>query len=214
MAGDTVVVGADQEDSCSSSVVNGASGYPTDRGCAAAGQADHASGAAYVFVRTGQSWSAQAYLKGNANAKGFGCSIALSGETLAVGAYQTEQAGAVFVYTRTAQSWSFQAVLKAENARSGDYFGYSVSLSGDTLVVGAFREDGSGQCGERGERIRWSRLRCILVRGRVRVHAQQPELERAGIPQGGERGHKRRFWSLRGGVGRLGAGWRQRRRQL
>jgi hypothetical protein len=41
-----------------------------------------------------------------------------------------------------------QAYLKASNAEAGDGFGISVTLSGDTLVVGAYGEDSSAGCGE------------------------------------------------------------------
>src|SRR6185295_13476722 len=84
------------------------------------------AGAAYVFTRPagGTTWSQQAYLKAsNAEADdGFGESVALSGDTLVVGAYgedsnatgvggdQTDElasdAGAVYVFTRSGSTWS------------------------------------------------------------------------------------------------------------
>ena len=85
--------------------------------------------------------------------------MALSGDTLAVGAYgeagnatgvNGNQAnngepysGAVYLFTRGGTTWSQQAYLKASNTGAGDYFGYSVALSGDTLAVGAYREAGN-----------------------------------------------------------------------
>jgi len=49
-------------------------------------------------------------------------------------------AGAVYVYLRSGASWVQQAYIKASNAEAGDSFGQSVSLSGNTLVVGASAE--------------------------------------------------------------------------
>jgi hypothetical protein len=57
-------------------------------------------------------------------------------------------AGAVYVFTRSEGIWSEQAYLKAGNAKLGDVFGASVSISGDTLVVGAPWEASSVSGGE------------------------------------------------------------------
>ena len=90
----------------------------------------------------------------------FGYSVALSGDTLAVGApgeasnargingdqsdTSAPNAGAVYVFTRSGTTWSQQAYVKASNTDSGDNFGYSVALSGDTLAVGAIGEASDG----------------------------------------------------------------------
>ena len=125
------------------------------------------SGAVYVFVRSGPAWSQQAYVKAsNADAGDqFGWSLALShdGRTLAVGAQaeasvatgingnqgdnSAANAGAAYVFARTGTTWSQQAYVKAFNAQAGDQFGFSVTLSGngDTMVVGAYDEDGGGK---------------------------------------------------------------------
>ena len=89
----------------------------------------------------------------------FGFSVSLSGDTLAVGAYiessnatgvngnqsdnSATRSGAVYIFTRSGTTWSQQAYLKASNTGAGDYFGHSVSLSGDTLAVGAKSEASS-----------------------------------------------------------------------
>ena len=99
------------------------------------------SGAAYVFTHSGSSWSQQAYLKASNTDVGneFGFSVAISGDTLVVGSptENSDLSGAAYVFTRTGSSWSQQAYLKASNAENLDQFGNSVSISGDTLVVGA-----------------------------------------------------------------------------
>src|SRR5690606_33882888 len=107
------------------------------------------AGAAYVFVRNGTVWSQQAYLKAaNADAYDFfGYAVAISGDTVVVGAYYEDSAGsdpndnsaadagAAYVFVRTGTVWSQQAYLKAANAEAGDNFGISVAISGDTVVV-------------------------------------------------------------------------------
>ena len=133
------------------------------------------AGAVYVFTRTGDNWSQQAYLKAsNTGRKGvgddiegdqFGFSIALSadGGTLAAGAIaedsvatgsggnQTDDSaaasGAVYVFSRVANRWTQSAYLKSGNSEAGDLFGYGVSLSADgtALAVAAYDEDGGGK---------------------------------------------------------------------
>lgn len=115
-----------------------------------------------MFVRSGDSWSQQAYLKASNTDAGdfFGGSLALSRDTLAVGAQREDSAsgpgdnsannaGAVYVFSRTGTVWSQQAMLKASNAEAVDNFGLSVALSGDTLAAGAPFED-SGATGTAG----------------------------------------------------------------
>ncbi|MBL8063408.1 MAG: S-layer homology domain-containing protein [Anaerolineales bacterium] len=145
--GNTIVVGAYGEDS-SDTGVNG-------------NQADNSaskSGAAYIFTRSGGVWSQQAYLKASntGTIDGFGESVAVSGDTVVVGApfedsnaigVNGDQAdnsvsgsGAAYVFTRSGGVWNQQTYLKASNTGYDDYFGNSVAVSGDTIVVGAYRE--------------------------------------------------------------------------
>ena len=148
ISGDTIVVGAPGE----SSNATGVNGNETDNSAANAG-------AAYVFTRTANVWSQQAYLKAsNTAASDFlGWSVSISNDTIVVGAYGEDSnatgvngdqsnnlastSGAAYVFTRTANVWSQQAYLKASNTDALDFFGYSLSVSGDTIVVGAFNED-------------------------------------------------------------------------
>jgi len=152
VVGDTVVVGAAAEDSR-------ATGVDGD-------QNDNAminSGAAYVFVRNGNGvWTQQAYLKAsNPNVTDlFGASVAVTGDTVAVGAYSedssatgidgeqtdnsAQDAGAAYVFVRDGNGgWSQRAYLKASGTGTGDRFGYSVAVAGDTVAVGALGEDSS-----------------------------------------------------------------------
>jgi hypothetical protein len=102
------------------------------------------AGAAYIFTRTGTTWSQQAELSDPDAATNdyFGRSVALSGDTALVGAEDKTVsghmgAGAAYVYTRTGTTWSHQAELTASDGTDGDQFGISVALSGDTALVGA-----------------------------------------------------------------------------
>lgn len=133
--GDTIVVGAPAEDSNLTSVANGttASG---DNSAAAAG-------AAYVFRRTGGSWAQEAYLKGSGIAAGanFGYAVAISGDTIVVGAHgENSSTGAVYVFKRSGTSWAEEQRLTAVNGRGSDDFGISVAISSDTVAVGAIGE--------------------------------------------------------------------------
>ena len=154
ISGETIVVGAYNEDSNAT----GVNGDQTDNSATT-------SGAAYVFVRTGGltgTWSQQAYLKASNTDIGdsFGIGVAISGETIAVGAHnedsnaigingdQTDNSasasGAVYVFVRTGGltgTWSQQAYLKASNTGSDDHFGRRVAISGETIVMGAYGED-------------------------------------------------------------------------
>jgi hypothetical protein len=145
--GNTMVVAAYYE----ASNATGINGNQSDRSIPEAG-------AVYVFVRTGTTWSQEAYIKasntGNAGVgesypegDQFGYAIALSadGNTLAVGAIgedsnatgingnqddnSANQSGAVYVFTRSGKAWSQQAYIKSTMTRPNVLFGYSLGVS-------------------------------------------------------------------------------------
>ena len=108
------------------------------------------SGSAYVFTRSGSTWSQQAKLTatdGSANDR-FGRSVALSGDTAVIGAIfqddKGDNSGSAYLFTRSGSTWSQQAKLTAADGEAGDVFGWSVALSGDTAVIGAARDDDNG----------------------------------------------------------------------
>ena len=78
----------------------------------------------------------------------FGASVAVSGDTAVIGArFEATggvNAGAAYVFTRSGGAWTQQAKLMASDAQSSDYFGYSVAVSGDTAVIGAYGEATGG----------------------------------------------------------------------
>ena len=92
------------------------------------------AGAAYVFVRAGSSWTQQAYLKASNtedHPDEFGCSVAVSGDTIVVGddVFRTSDGGATYDQV---------AKLTAADAAANDYFGTSVAVDGGAVVVGAY----------------------------------------------------------------------------
>ncbi len=105
-------------------------------------------GSAYIFTRSGTTWTQQAKLSASDGATNdsFGESVALAGDTALVGASRhdvgaTDTQGAAYVYFRTGSSWSQQAKLTAADGAASDRFGFSVALSGDTALVGAYFDD-------------------------------------------------------------------------
>ena len=121
---DTVVVGA---------ILERSNGNPADNSV-------NGSGAAYVFVRSGTTWSQQGYLK--APTPGLfhsaGQSVGLHGDTILVGTPQAQlDRGAVHVFERTGATWTHASELTRSNADAGHRFGESVAISSDQLVVGA-----------------------------------------------------------------------------
>ncbi|MCI5162435.1 MAG: hypothetical protein D3917_10560 [Candidatus Electrothrix sp. AX5] len=103
------------------------------------------AGAAYVFNRSGTSWAQQAKLSSDdkADYDYFGYSVSVDGETTVIGAYSADpnglqDAGAAYVFTRIGTSWTQQARLTADSKAAYDCFGWSVSVDGDTAVIGAF----------------------------------------------------------------------------
>lgn len=57
-----------------------------------------------------------------------------------MGSYN-EQIGSAYVFTRSGSAWTQQAKLVASDGTAGNYFGYSVSMSGETIAVGAYNVD-------------------------------------------------------------------------
>ncbi|HNX33240.1 MAG TPA: FG-GAP repeat protein [Kiritimatiellia bacterium] len=108
------------------------------------------SGSAYVFTRSGAAWTQQAKLTASDGVAGdcFGSSVALCGDTALVGAHMDDDkgtdSGSAYVFTRSGTSWSQQAKITAADGAACDYLGHSVSLSGDTALVGAHLDDDKG----------------------------------------------------------------------
>ena len=100
------------------------------------------AGAAHVFEREEGSWSHVSALGAPAplEYQQFGSSVAVDGDTLAVGA-SGFSGRAAYVHTRVADSWSLQQVVKPQDDHQDARFGSSLALVGDTLVVGAWTDE-------------------------------------------------------------------------
>jgi hypothetical protein len=98
-------------------------------------------GTAYVFTRSGATWTQQQVLTASdgASADRFGSSVAISDDTLLIGAcnFNMPGPGAAYVFTRTGALWTQQQKLTASDGTNNSVFGYGVALDGDTAVVGA-----------------------------------------------------------------------------
>jgi hypothetical protein len=106
-----------------------------------------ASGSAYVFLRSGANWGLQQKIRpaDGANGDSFGSAVTISGNTVAVGSPDDDErglaSGSAYVYVRNSGLWSPQAKLFAVGSEAGDFFGASLALSGDNLLVGSFLDD-------------------------------------------------------------------------
>lgn len=108
-------------------------------GASGTGTANH--GAAHVFTRTGTAWAQQATFNGVLDAS-FGNSVAIRGDTALIGAWgENIRAGATYVFVRSGPTWTQQARLTATDGVSRNNFGSGVAISGDTAVVGSNRSD-------------------------------------------------------------------------
>ncbi|MEE2789569.1 MAG: DUF4215 domain-containing protein [Myxococcota bacterium] len=115
------------------------------------GDGGNRSGAAYVFTRTDGVWIQSAKLTprdGETNDH-FGYSVALDGDVAVVGAYGEDasglDSGAVYLFTRGDDGWTETSKLVAVDGAEDDWFGFSVSISGQTVLIGARNVDDQGQ---------------------------------------------------------------------
>ena len=164
------------------------------------------AGAGYVFVRSGATWTQQAYLKASnpGISDHFGSAVSISENTLVVGARDEDSsatsingdqtsdaalsAGAAYVFVRSGTTWSQQSYLKASNMRAGDSFGISLSVSADTVVVGACEEDGASS-GVNGTVVANNRPSSGAAYAFVRVGTAwtQQAYFKASMPNSGDR---------------------------
>lgn len=102
-----------------------------------------ARGVAYVFNRIASHWQQTAIVAPAPPASGCGYSVALSGDTMLLGApWVNFDSGNARVFTRQAGLWSEQAALESPTPAGYGNFGWSVALNGNTAVVGAPFENG------------------------------------------------------------------------
>jgi len=109
------------------------------------------AGSAYVFVRSGSRWTEAAKLVASDPSLNdtFGEAVAVSGDTVVIGAPQDNHAGGLdagsaYVFVRNGGAWTEQAKLTASDASASDRFGWSVALAGDIVVIGVPLDDHAG----------------------------------------------------------------------
>ena len=108
------------------------------------------SGSAYLYVRSGATWSQQARLTASDGVAGdkFGGTVSLSGDRALVGAMFDDDRGAdsgsAYLFTRSGATWSQASKLTATDGAAGDHLGKDVSLSGGVALVGAEHDDDRG----------------------------------------------------------------------
>ncbi len=128
ISGDTTVVGAD---------------YAPDG-------AGVRSGAAYIYRFDGAHWIETQKLTAPNGVENttFGNSVAIFGDTITIGAPEVGglgvAAGSVYVYRFDGATWVQQARLVPSVGRLRDFFGISVAVSGDTVLIGAMGDDDHG----------------------------------------------------------------------
>ncbi|TLM67720.1 MAG: hypothetical protein FDZ70_10105, partial [Actinobacteria bacterium] len=105
------------------------------------------AGAAYIFVRDGGTWVEQQKLVASDGLAYdyFAHDVAISGDTVIISAHTDDKlgfdTGAAYIFTRSGTTWTQQQKLQSSLPQIQEYFGYSVSIDGDTAVIGAY---GSG----------------------------------------------------------------------
>ena len=102
-----------------------------------------------MYVRTNGVWSELQKLTASDGAGDdqFGYSVSIDGDTAVIGARYDDDngsnSGSAYVYVRSNGVWSELQKLTASDGAAEDQFGYSVSIDGDTAVIGAYADDSS-----------------------------------------------------------------------
>lgn len=114
-------------------------------------------GAAYIYYKFYGKWQEQAKVvpydcQNDGNYFFFGSSVSVYDKTSVVGAYgghgHWDSAGAAYVYTMSNDGWVLQRKIIAHDGMSGDKFGWDVAIYKDTIVVGAWGEQGKEEAKE------------------------------------------------------------------
>jgi len=127
ISGDTAVVGAPFNDSPASN-----------------------SGSVYIYNRNGFSWNQQAKITADDGLRNdeFGTAVAIHGDTVIVSSPNSDQngsnSGSAYIFTRSNGVWTQQAKLLPDDGAADDEFGTSVSIIGDTAIIGAPKNDQLG----------------------------------------------------------------------
>lgn len=117
ISGDTVVIGASSDSVCSK----------------------NAQGSAFIYARTGSTWTQQAHLTAADGVAGqqLTWNIGISGDTVIAGTVSS----AAYVFQLSKHNWMEEAKAIASDGTAGDYFGGSAAISGNTAIIGADYDD-------------------------------------------------------------------------
>ncbi|MCP4248874.1 MAG: hypothetical protein GY778_17665 [bacterium] len=109
-----------------------------------------ASNSAYVFRHNSSYWEEEAKLTASDAALGdrFGDAVSVSGDVVVIGAKDDDgtgtSSGSAYVYRYDGNAWVEEAKLTASDGAAEDYFGASVSISGDVALIGAYGHNHPG----------------------------------------------------------------------
>jgi len=177
ISGDTIVIGAQNDDD-----------HGTD------------SGSANIFVRTGNTWTWQAKLTASDGAPldRLGWQIDISGDTVVASSHRDNDhgpdSGSAYVFVRAPDgTWFQEAKLRASDAAPADEFGHAVAISGDTILIGAYKNDDAGSS---------SGAAYVFVRGESGAWTEQAKLTASNANTGY---HFARFLDLDGDTALIGS---------
>jgi hypothetical protein len=111
---------------------------------------DTNSGAAYIFYWDGSSWTQQQKLMTTDpdtldDGDQFGIAVSISGDKVIIGANKdNSDTGSAFVFHRSGLNWNAISKLEASTGSNSDFFGYSVSIDGNSAIIGAYQDDDNG----------------------------------------------------------------------
>lgn len=91
--------------------------------------------AAYAFVRSEGKWTEQQKITASDGGPGFGAEVSLDGDTALIAG-----GGAAYVFTRSDGSWTEEQKIVAPSTDRPYIFAWSIALSGDTALLGSYRE--------------------------------------------------------------------------
>jgi len=107
-------------------------------------------GAAYIFTRSGSTWTHEQKLiaADGADDDEFGVRVAINGDIVLVTAGKDDDkgsnSGSLYVFKFAEASWAEEQKITASDGASGDWFGYGLDFDGYTAIIGALQDDDTG----------------------------------------------------------------------
>jgi virulence-associated protein VapD/uncharacterized membrane protein len=149
--------------------------------------ANNSQGSAYLFVRSGNNWTQQVKLTASDGAAGdnFGVSVSISGNYAIIGAMYdnigaNNQQGSAYIFVRNGSNWTTQAKLTDLDGLANDFFGCSVHISGDDVIIGARLAD-MGGIANRGAAYIYARNGILWIRQAKLIAADGTSNDNFGV---------------------------------